>query len=216
MTFTLQLVRSLLRLYPSRWRAEYGEELEAMLCSEPLTSSVIVDVLLSAARQHLRCDEPWKIGGWLLLIWSLFWIAWNSIAPLSPPAYLLFTRAEGCVLPLTYLAIGYWTAKRGGSVWRSPFAAVKAAWMGFLPELTLLMLNSLGILPQILIDIDGSPHPHRAGIALLHTRGPANGVLWGVSSEIIWMPIVFAIVANSFGLCGALAERAVFKLRARS
>ncbi len=216
MTFKLRLVRSLLRLYPSRWRNEYGEELEALLRSEPLTARVIVDVLLSAARQHLRYDEPWKIGGLLLLIWSLFWIAWNSLAPLSPPAYLLFTRTEACILPLTYLAIGYWTDKRGGGVWRSPFAAVKAAWMGFLPELTLLALNAMGILPQILIDIDGHPHPHRAGIALLHTRGPASGVLWGVSSEMIWIPIMLAIVANCCGLCGALAERAVLKLSARS
>jgi hypothetical protein len=216
MTVKLRLVRVLLRLYPSRWRDEYGEELEALLCSEPLTASVIVDILLSAAHQHLRSDEPWKIGGLLLLLWSLFWIAWNSIAPLSPPGYLLFTRVEACILPLTYLAIGYWTTKRGRGVWPSASAAVKAAWTGILPELTLLALNAMGILPRILIDIDGHPHPHRAGIALLHTRGPTNGVLWGVSSEMIWIPIVLAIVANSLGLCGALAERAVFKLRARS
>jgi hypothetical protein len=66
MTIKFRLVRSLLRLYPSIWRNEYGEELKALLLLRPLTAFVIGDVLLNAGRQHLRRDQPWKICGLFL------------------------------------------------------------------------------------------------------------------------------------------------------
>jgi hypothetical protein len=217
MTLKFRLVRSLLRLYPSIWRNEYGEEIEELLLMEPLSASVIGDVLLNAARQHLRGDEPWKISGLFLLTWSLFWTAWNSIAPLSPPSHSLFTRAEGCIDWLIYFATGYWTVARGGNgVWRGASAAVRAALVGIMPNLTVLTLNALGILPQILIDINGRPHPHGHGIALLHIRGPVDGVLGGIQWALVLIPFLMAVVAQPLGLCGALLGRTVLKLRARS
>lgn len=48
------MIRWLLALHPRTWRAEYGEELRDLLAIGPLTFGVIVDVLLNAARQHVR------------------------------------------------------------------------------------------------------------------------------------------------------------------
>jgi hypothetical protein len=74
MTIKFRLIQILWRLYPSSWRDEYAEELEALLRLQPITALVIGDVLLSAGRQLLRPDQPWKIGGLFLLGWSALWI----------------------------------------------------------------------------------------------------------------------------------------------
>lgn len=50
----MPLIRLLLALHPRSWRARYGEELRALLEAAPLTASVVLDVLVNAARQHVR------------------------------------------------------------------------------------------------------------------------------------------------------------------
>lgn len=46
------MIRLLLALHPRFWRARYGQEFQALLEAEPLTASVVVDVLRNAARQQ--------------------------------------------------------------------------------------------------------------------------------------------------------------------
>lgn len=46
----------LLRLYPSAWRARYGDELAALLDACPFTPFVLLDVLLGALDAHLHPD----------------------------------------------------------------------------------------------------------------------------------------------------------------
>lgn len=43
----------LVRLHPPAWRARYGHEMEAMLDVRPIRASEVVDLLRSAAREHL-------------------------------------------------------------------------------------------------------------------------------------------------------------------
>jgi len=44
----------LIRCYPARWRARYGEEFEAMLEERPLGPFDVADILLGALDAHLR------------------------------------------------------------------------------------------------------------------------------------------------------------------
>ena len=44
----------LLRLYPARWRARYGDEYAALLETQPTTASVVLDVLAGAVVAHIR------------------------------------------------------------------------------------------------------------------------------------------------------------------
>lgn len=46
--------RVLLRLYPRRWRARYGDEFLALLEQQPMTPLVVLDVVLGALDAHLR------------------------------------------------------------------------------------------------------------------------------------------------------------------
>lgn len=44
----------LLAVHPRSWRARYGDEFRALLEAGPITASVVLDVLVNAARQHAR------------------------------------------------------------------------------------------------------------------------------------------------------------------
>ena len=46
--------RQLIRLYPARWRARYGDEFCALLEKYPRSLSTIVDVVAGALREHFR------------------------------------------------------------------------------------------------------------------------------------------------------------------
>ena len=49
-----RIIQRLLRLYPSRWRDEYGTELEDLLLEEPLQPAVVLNVIANALRQQVR------------------------------------------------------------------------------------------------------------------------------------------------------------------
>lgn len=48
------LAHILIRLYPTRWRARYGDEFDALLHQTPLTPRVVVDILGACMRMHAR------------------------------------------------------------------------------------------------------------------------------------------------------------------
>ncbi len=55
----------LVRLYPRRWRARYGDEFEAMLEQQPASVARVADVLLGALDAHLTANSPEGRGWWL-------------------------------------------------------------------------------------------------------------------------------------------------------
>lgn len=80
------MITLLLRLYPARWRARYGDEFELVLADRPLGPFDVADVLLGAldAHLHLRglgaASEHRKgfamtlrIGGYAAILGGLLW-----------------------------------------------------------------------------------------------------------------------------------------------
>ena len=55
------MIALLLRLYPARWRARYGDEFEALLAERPLGPFDVADVLLGALDAHLHLRG---LGSW--------------------------------------------------------------------------------------------------------------------------------------------------------
>jgi hypothetical protein len=89
-------MRSLLiRCYPARWRARYGDEFELILRDRPLGPFDVADVLLGAldAQLHLRGHSAasshrkgfamtLRIGGFAAILGGLLWfivLAWNAV-----------------------------------------------------------------------------------------------------------------------------------------
>lgn len=211
-----RIVLALLRVYPKDWRHEYGSELAGLLFRRPLTLPALCDVLVQGVRQRIRMVAPWKITGTALFVWTVFWIGWNSLAPLSPAGYATFTRIENDLASFVLAGTSCRTYLRGERNTRNAAAAaVRTALLGIVPELILIALIVLKVLPQIVIDIHGSPYPDIRGIALLHTRGPVGAPLFGVGASLALFPLVLGVQGWILGYLGAWTGRGILALRAR-
>jgi hypothetical protein len=80
------MINLLLRLYPARWRARYGDEFELVLSDRPLGPFDVADVLLGALDAHLHLRGlgaasqhgrgfamTLRIGGYSAIIGGLLW-----------------------------------------------------------------------------------------------------------------------------------------------
>ncbi|HUB77826.1 MAG TPA: hypothetical protein VMB03_03465 [Bryobacteraceae bacterium] len=118
----------LVRAYPRSWREEYGEELGAMLGQRAVSVGVVADVLAGAFRQHLRRDDPWKICGAFLFLWT---VAGDLV---NCHWFLL-------LLPPVFFITGAWTVMRDRSDTLSAARAVsKAAILAVLPDVVAVLL----------------------------------------------------------------------------
>jgi hypothetical protein len=108
-------IQALLRLYPSQWRCEYGQELEDVLNRGPLNAHIAANVLWNGVRQRAAATEPWILLG----------VAWFLVS-------LLPWVQQGHALPLLhlplFLGLGFWTQLRGGN---PVTASLKLAAVGF-------------------------------------------------------------------------------------
>ena len=90
------LIQKLLRLYPAKWRNEYGAELEDLLYREPLRFTVILNVVSSALRQQLRfSNHPAGLAGSLALMTGGVGAVFIFSMMLSAPLWTLI------ILPMT-------------------------------------------------------------------------------------------------------------------
>ena len=74
MTGRVFVARLLVRLYPERWREEYGEEMRAMLSSQHTGVAAFCNVLFHAAGENLRDPDLSRIVAVLLVCGQCLWI----------------------------------------------------------------------------------------------------------------------------------------------
>jgi hypothetical protein len=167
MNIKARIVHGLVRLYPARWRAEYGEEIEALLAARELTPFAALDVIRSAAREHLRRAEFWKISGMALFGGTACTIYVNNSTRLPRLSYFWFPFTWNVVL----IVIGCVTSLRARG--RSPsWAAAKAAMLGYLPELAAFALWMAGIFHPLVIQANGPYHLLESRLALYAVSFP--------------------------------------------
>ena len=91
------MIALLLRLYPARWRARYGDEFEALLRERPVGPFDVADILLATIDAHLhlrglgsysehRLGVPMslRLGGFAAMIGGALWLigfAWAGLDP---------------------------------------------------------------------------------------------------------------------------------------
>ncbi len=81
------MIEQLVRLYPARWRARYGDEFAVVLEERPLGPFDVADVLLGALDAHLHLrglgaasehrkgfTMSLRIGGYAAIVAGLFWL----------------------------------------------------------------------------------------------------------------------------------------------
>jgi hypothetical protein len=98
----------LLRLYPARWRARYGDEFATLLEERPLGPFDVADILLGAldAHLHLRglgaASEHAKgfamslrIGGYAAIVGGVLWFLGLALLSANPGTGVIFALAFG-------------------------------------------------------------------------------------------------------------------------
>ncbi len=123
-------MRWLLSLYPSAWRARYGEEMAALLADYPVTVCTVLDLVLGALDAHLN-ESAWTHRAWkgahqmlrrgavggslvvLLTLWTLFVLS-HPIIPGPPevPALGGLLVAEMTGLAGLLVVAGVWLLVR--------------------------------------------------------------------------------------------------------
>ena len=115
------MIALLLRLYPARWRARYGDEFEQVLADRPLGPFDVADILLGALDAHLHLRGvgaasqhekgfamSLRIGGYAAIVGGLLWLvslAGNAIndGGESPAPFLGYALVGATVMTLVAL-----------------------------------------------------------------------------------------------------------------
>jgi hypothetical protein len=197
-----RFVAGLIRLYPSRWRAEYGEELAQVLLRRPLGTGGVLNVFCNAIWQQLRTQEPWLIVGAPLLVWAfVFWIV-----VLSAPAYAAHVGAKPTWVGLTvFFGTGYWTVVRRGH--GGGLAAMKLSMLLTLPFLVFGLLVLVRVM-RVVTESDGGIG-FRFGTSVDQGRDD-------VLTIFLVGPLVQIPYAGLVGWLGGLAGRVVRRSKSAS
>jgi hypothetical protein len=151
----------LLRCYPARWRARYGDEFEALLGERSLGPFDVADVLLGAVDAHLHLrglgaasahqkgfTMSLRIGGYAAIIGGLLWLvalignAINNGGEGSPILGYAVVAATAATL-VALVGLSAFQARRHPLlVWAACVIPVAGAAVGLLAALAMFLGNS--------------------------------------------------------------------------
>ena len=151
----------LLRTYPAPWRREYGDELVDLLGSHPLGARVVADVLWNGVRQRLRSPQSAMVLGLAAMLGSLTLLVANVVAPQPYGGWTTVLEPSSKTFPsvrvsavaaevfcLLFVACGWWTYRRGGTLPQAGRAAAAVCLLAGVPVMVtgaLLLLGALGV-----------------------------------------------------------------------
>jgi hypothetical protein len=191
-----RLVAGLIRLYPSRWRVEFGDELADVLLRRPLRVGGVVNVAVNALRQQLRLQEPWLLMGvplvlllvarWIVLLTNATYIATEN-------------RSAGAAMGV-FFAVGFWTVVRSGE--GGGRAAMKLSMLVTVPFLVVGLL-ALAQIVRVVAGPGGSVSYRLFGPPSYH-----DAVGRFLSAPLLQIPF-----AGLMGWCGGLAGRLARRMR---
>jgi hypothetical protein len=193
-----RLAAMLIRLYPSRWRTEYGEELAELLMQRPLSPGAVLDVVCSAMWQQLRVQEPWLIVGAPLLVWALaFWIAVLS----APGCATHISGKPTWIGVVAFFSVGCWTVLRRGH--GGGRAAIKLSMIVTLPFFVvglLVLVNVVRVVFEPAASIE-----FRFGSSVGQGRGDVLTML--LVGPVLQIPYA-GLIGWAGGLAGCVVRRA--------
>jgi hypothetical protein len=194
----VRLVAGLIRLYPSRWRAEYGEELTEVLMQRPLRPGAVLNVVCNAIWQQLRMQEPWLIVGAPLLVWAFaFWIV-----VLSAPVYATHIGGKPTWIGVVvFFGTGCWTVLRRGH--GGGRAAMKLSMIVTLPFFVVGLLVLVHAMRVVIEPAGGIGF--RFGSSVGQGRGDELTIL--LVGPVLQIPYA-GLIGWVGGLAGRVARRA--------
>lgn len=189
----------LIWLYPSRWRAEYGDELAEVLSHRSLRPGEVLNVVCNAMWQQLRMQEPWLIVGAPLLVWAfVFWIVILS-APLHATH---IGEKPDWVGAVVFFGVGCWTVLRRG--YGGGRAAMKLSMIVTLPFFLVGLLVLADAVRSVIVPAGG------IGFRFGSSAGQQRG---DVLTILLLGPVLQLPYAGLIGWVGGLAGRVVRRAR---
>jgi len=165
-----RLIHWLLRIYPERWRSEYGVELEALLESRELTAWTAMDVARGGFVQRMSRGKPWEIAAPPLLAWALIGVVWNTLSPFTTLFYNAYLLCAWICL----------VGPASATTWRRPGNA-GAAVLGAV-EAMLIVVH------PVIMHIQGQSHLGNRWLTLLYVGTDLGG--GGHAIERLWTEIL--------------------------
>ncbi len=206
------LVAILLRLYPARWRREYGAEFSGVLAARPLGPAALFDVFRSAIGQQLRIGEPWLIVGAPLLILNLAAVVQNIFNPWTyEDSALIASWGERGWFWLPTLCVGCWTVLRRPGQRSGAVAAMKTALLSSRPISAMAVFAAFGVLRIITLgpgNLPGTFSQHGLAITLYDSAGRPTHL-----TPIFLLPFLNLPFAALGGWAGGLLARLWLRLR---
>jgi hypothetical protein len=171
MTIKERFVSALVRIYPSQWRNEYGEELSHLLLKRPLSIAASANVLWSGARQRVRALELSTVLGLIAMVVVVIGLVQNIVAPLAYASgvaqsllrpsmitlpTLVVTPLKSNLYVLALVACGCGTYLRDPA--RSPgLAAMRATLIAGIPVVVAAVLMLTGALAATVVGPGDAP-----------------------------------------------------------
>jgi len=180
------IVASLLRVYPARWRAEYGAELTHVLLSRPLSLPVAVDVVWSGLRQRARTADAATFAGLATMLMILAGFLSNTV--LLQDSSITLPRVvvkpfRSDLYAFLLIAFGCWVQVwRGGTASSSGNAAVRVSFLGGLPIMAAGLLALFGVLDLSTLGYQGGarhPSPVSLDVFAAPLFALPQSFLWG-------------------------------------
>jgi hypothetical protein len=196
-----RVVTALVRLYPARWRAEYGEELAQILMRRRLGVAGAANVIASAAWQQLRMQEPWVLITAPLLFWLLF--DWALVFTHNTPVTLRANWVGAVVSVGLPFSAGLWTFVRTGK--EPARAAMKMAILLALPHFIVGLSVLIGAVHPVVTSTG-------ATVFRFAPAGPGER-LADVATMFLFNPILQIPFCGVFGWLGGLGGRVVRRFR---
>ena len=152
------LVALLLRMYPTAWRRDYGEELADILLLCPLTPRVIADVAWNGCWQRGRTAEPSTILGVAVVLavvisfvvtggtYGRAWVPFLQASSRTfPPFEVTILASE--IFAYLLVTCGCWTHLRHrGRAHESGVAAMRMSAIASVPVMVIAVLMMAGML----------------------------------------------------------------------
>ncbi|MGH2462630.1 MAG: hypothetical protein ACRDFZ_03260 [Candidatus Limnocylindria bacterium] len=197
--------RWLVRLYPTAWRARFGEEFLDLLESRPLTLRAVADVLRGAIDAHL---DPQLVGGPLLTPRLPTSTRLLGVAAMGSGGYVILGILFSMGVSYSPTVVGY-TTPFAETAWTEPFGSFRLAMFAPLALAGMIGVHRRhvarapalawsGLAPAVIFAGLASPNilPDGTGLMTFHT-GQAGFIL----NAGFWVSVTaFGVVAAVIGV----------------
>lgn len=197
-----KVITALLRLFPAKWRSQYGPELSSLLEQGSLTQAIVWDVFRSGISERLRSFRITIKGAAFVACWYFLGLIVNTVHAMPPKAYSAFWDSYLVIA----VGLGFWFRRAG--VARPGMSSSYTILLGSVPMLATELLRKLHWLEPTILDMRGQVWRQGHGFTEFAFRGISNSGDLFACIVVLLTSSVFASIAGWLGTQSSDAVRA--------